>query len=125
MSDRARGNREREVVQAFVSLTSSLVHDFDVLDLLGGLTADCVRLLDIASAGLLLADDRGLLHVVAASSVTRRTWAGHSSGSSEPTPMYSSWDRRAEMYSYRQAQRLWLEPSPRQPSMKAERSELG
>lgn len=65
-------NREREVVQAFVSLTSSLVDDFDVLDLLGGLTGDCVRLLDIASTGLLLADHRGVLHVLAASSEETR-----------------------------------------------------
>ena len=40
----------------------------DPVDLLTGLTADCARLLDVASAGLLLADRRGVLHVLAASS---------------------------------------------------------
>lgn len=65
-------DREREVTQAFVSLANSLVDDFDVVDLLSGLTADCARLLDIASAGVLLADRRRELHVVAASSEATR-----------------------------------------------------
>lgn len=65
-------DREREVTQAFVSLANSLVDDFDVVDLLSGLTADCARLLDIASAGVLLADRRGELHVLAASSEATR-----------------------------------------------------
>jgi len=60
-------NREREVTQAFVSLASALVTGYDVVDLLDGLTAECARLLDIASAGLLLADRFGVLHVLAAS----------------------------------------------------------
>lgn len=66
------GSREHEVTQAFVSLANSLVDTFDVVDLLSGLTADCARLLDIASAGVLLADRRGALHVVAASSEATR-----------------------------------------------------
>ncbi len=61
-------NREQILTQAFVSIANSLVERFDVVDLLSRLTADCARLLDIASAGLLLADERGELHVVAASS---------------------------------------------------------
>jgi transcriptional regulator with GAF, ATPase, and Fis domain len=65
-------DREREVTQAFVSLTSSLVDGFDVVDLLSGLTAECTRLLDIASAGVLLADQRQVLHVIAASSEATR-----------------------------------------------------
>ena len=64
--------REERVADAFVTLANSLVDDFDVVDLLTGLTADCAALLDIASAGVLLADDRGLLHVIAASSES--TW---------------------------------------------------
>jgi len=67
------GGREAAVTQAFVSLTNSMVDGLDVVDLLGGLTADCARLLDIASAGLLLADRRGVLHVVAASSEATRS----------------------------------------------------
>ena len=64
-------DRERRVTEAFVALTNSLVDDFDLVDLLSGLTADCARLLDIESAGLLLADRAGVLHVLAAS--TERT----------------------------------------------------
>jgi GAF domain-containing protein len=65
-------DREREVTEAFVSLANSLVEGFDVMDLLSGLTADCARLLDISSAGLLLVDRRQVLHVVAASSEATR-----------------------------------------------------
>ena len=64
--------REAEVSAAFVALANSMVDGVDVVDLLGGLTADCARLLDIASAGLLLADRRKVLHVVAASSERTR-----------------------------------------------------
>jgi transcriptional regulator with GAF, ATPase, and Fis domain len=65
--------REREITRAFVSLVNSLVDRFDVVDLLDGLTADCARLLDVDSAVLLLADQRGTLHLVAASSERART----------------------------------------------------
>lgn len=61
-------DRERQVTQAFVAVANSLVDTFDVVDLLSGLTTECVRLLDVSSAGLLLADRRQVLHVVAASS---------------------------------------------------------
>ena len=65
-------DRERRITEAFVSLTSSLVEDFDLVDLLSRLTADCARLLDIESAGLLLADRSGVLHVLAASAERTR-----------------------------------------------------
>ena len=65
--------RERSVTEAFVSLADSLVGPFDVVELLDGLTEECVRLLDVASAGLLLADGSGVLHVVAASSEQTRS----------------------------------------------------
>jgi hypothetical protein len=61
-------SRERDVTRAFVSLASSLANGHDVVELLSDLTVDCARLLDIASAGLLLADSLGVLHVLAASS---------------------------------------------------------
>ncbi|MDT7546884.1 MAG: hypothetical protein QOE99_2994 [Actinomycetota bacterium] len=67
------GNRERGISEAFVSLANGLVDGADVVDLLSGLTADCVRLLDVAAAGLLLADQRRVLHVVAASSERTRS----------------------------------------------------
>ena len=66
------GGREAAVSRAFVELANSMVDGFDVVDLLGTLTGECARLLDIASAGLLLADRRSVLHVVAASSEATR-----------------------------------------------------
>ena len=60
--------RERDVVQAFVELSNELVDNYDMADLLVRLTTNCARLLDIASAGLLLSDPQGTLHLVAASS---------------------------------------------------------
>lgn len=61
-------NREDELVEAFVAMAGSLVAGDDVPDLLNRLTAECARLVDVTAAGLLLADRRGALHVVAASS---------------------------------------------------------
>jgi GAF domain-containing protein len=61
-------DRERDIAEAFVSLATTMAAGFDVLELLSELTADCARLLDIASAGLLLADRHGVLQVLAASS---------------------------------------------------------
>jgi len=61
-------DRERAVSQAFVSLASSLTRGYDVVELLSMLTEDCARLLDIAAAGLLLADRSGVLRIMAASS---------------------------------------------------------
>ena len=69
--------RQAEINRSFVALASSLVNGYDVVDLLTQLTEDCARLLDIASAGLLLADGRGLLHVVAASSERTRLLEVH------------------------------------------------
>ena len=66
------GSREAEINRAFVALASRLVDGFDVVDLLSELTERCTGLLDIASAGLLLADASGTLHVLAASSERTR-----------------------------------------------------
>jgi transcriptional regulator with GAF, ATPase, and Fis domain len=52
----------------FVELTDTMVAGFDVIDFLHVLTDRSVQLLDVAAAGLLLADPRGELRVVAASS---------------------------------------------------------
>lgn len=66
---RVMTGRERNVVGSLVSLAGSMVAGkADVVELLSELTADCARLLDVAAAGLLLADDRAVLHVMAASS---------------------------------------------------------
>lgn len=59
---------EGQVTRSFVAVASALAHGEDVVDLLSTLTADCAQLLDVAAAGLLLADGRGVLHVMAASS---------------------------------------------------------
>lgn len=64
----ANGNREARVLDAVVALVDSLLHDFDVVDLLTDLTEQCATLLDVASAGLLLADSRGHLHLMTATS---------------------------------------------------------
>jgi GAF domain-containing protein len=65
-------DRERVLTQAFVSIANSMADGVDVVELLSGLTKDCAKLLDIASAGLLLADPHGGLHVLAASSEPTR-----------------------------------------------------
>ncbi len=66
------GDREAEVTRAFVTLASSLANGYDVVDLLTGLVEDCARLLDITSAGILLADGLGDLHMMAASTSATR-----------------------------------------------------
>ena len=58
--------------EAFVELTDTMVADFDVIDFLHVLTSRSVELLNVSAAGLLLADPRGELRVVAASSEAAR-----------------------------------------------------
>ena len=58
--------------ETFVELTDTMVADFDVIDFLHVLTDRSVLLLDVSAAGLLLADPRGELRVVAASSEAAR-----------------------------------------------------
>lgn len=60
--------REDDIVASFVAIAGSLAQGHDVNELLTQLAADCARLLDVSAVGLLLADPRGALHVVAASS---------------------------------------------------------
>jgi GAF domain-containing protein len=61
-----------QLARTFVSLADTLVDDFDMLDVLGTLTSRCVDLLGAADAGLLLADEQGLLRVTGASSERAR-----------------------------------------------------
>jgi transcriptional regulator with GAF, ATPase, and Fis domain len=56
----------------FVELTDTMVAGFDVIDFLHVLTDRSVQLLDVSAAGLLLADPRGELRVVAASTEAAR-----------------------------------------------------
>jgi hypothetical protein len=60
-------SREERLAETFVELADTLVADFDVIDFLQVLASRCVELLDVAAAGLVLADQGGSLRVVAAS----------------------------------------------------------
>ena len=64
--------RETRVLEAVVTLVDSLLDDFDVVDLLTELTERCAQLLDVESAGLLLADPLEQLRVVAATTEETR-----------------------------------------------------
>jgi ANTAR domain/GAF domain len=64
--------RETRVLDAVVSIVDSLLDDFDVVDLLTGLTERCTELLDIEAAGFLLADPLNRLRLLAATSEQAR-----------------------------------------------------
>ena len=64
--------RESRVIEAFLALTDTLVHEFDALDMLTMLSERCVELLDVEAAGVILTDGRGGLSVAAASSEQSR-----------------------------------------------------
>ncbi|MFY9918291.1 MAG: GAF and ANTAR domain-containing protein [Mycobacterium sp.] len=64
--------RETQVLDAVVTLVDSLLDDFDVVDLLTDLTVRCAALLDVAAAGLLLADPLKQLRLLAATSEQAR-----------------------------------------------------
>lgn len=61
-------SRETRVLDAVGSLVDSVLCDFDVVDLLTELTERCTQLLDIESAGFLLADPLGQLRLMAVTS---------------------------------------------------------
>jgi hypothetical protein len=64
--------RETRVLNAVVTLVDSLLDDFDVVDLLTGLTERCAELLDVEAAALLLADPLHQLRLLAATSEQAR-----------------------------------------------------
>ena len=64
--------RETRVLNAVVALVDSLLDDFDVVDLLTGLTERCAELLDVEAAALLLADPLHQLRLLAATSEEAR-----------------------------------------------------
>lgn len=53
------------LAQVFVELADTLVEEFDVVELLHILTERCVELLSVDAAGLMLADQRGTLQLMA------------------------------------------------------------
>src|SRR6201996_6228272 len=65
--------RETRVLDAVVSLVDCLLDDFDVVDLLTGLTERCAELLDVEAAGFLLADPLHQLRLLAATSEQARS----------------------------------------------------
>ena len=60
--------READVVRSLVEMADTLVADYDVVDLLTGLTDRCVSLLNVSAAGVMLASPGGSLGLVASSS---------------------------------------------------------
>jgi GAF domain-containing protein len=59
--------REPELAAAFIDIADTMVADYDVIDLAHRLATHCVDLLDVAAAGLLLADGQGNLGLLASS----------------------------------------------------------
>jgi len=60
--------RETRATTTFVEIVETLVHDFDIVDVLTTLTTRSVEVLDAAAAGILLGDGTGHLRVIGASS---------------------------------------------------------
>ena len=63
---------EHRLTQTLVELADTLVADFDIVDFLHTLANRAVELLDASEAGLMLADQRGGLRMVASSSERAR-----------------------------------------------------
>ena len=63
---------QRRLLETFVKLADTLIDDYDVVDLLQFLVDTCRDVLDTTAAGILLADSRGELEVVASTSEASR-----------------------------------------------------
>jgi GAF domain-containing protein len=64
--------READVVRSLVEMADTLVDDYDIVELLTGLTDRCVSLLGVSAAGVMIVSPQGELHLVASSSETMR-----------------------------------------------------
>jgi GAF domain-containing protein len=64
--------QEEQVLESFASLADTLVDDYDVVDLLQTLVETCQRLLGVAAAGILIADETSQLELVASTSEATR-----------------------------------------------------
>jgi len=60
------------LLETFATLADTLVDNYDVVDLLQTLVDACSDVLGVTAAGILLADDRGILEVVASTSEASR-----------------------------------------------------
>jgi GAF domain-containing protein len=67
-----REHRDTLLAQGFVSLADTLCDDYDVVDLLDRLVMTCLEVFDVTAAGILLSDERGVLHLMASSSEQTR-----------------------------------------------------
>ncbi len=63
---------QQRLLETFVKLADTLIDDYDVVDLLQLLVDTCRDVLDTTAAGILLADSRGELEVVASTSEASR-----------------------------------------------------
>ena len=63
---------QQRLLETFVKLADTLIDDYDVVDLLQFLVDTCRDVLDTTAAGILLADARGDLEVVASTSEASR-----------------------------------------------------
>jgi transcriptional regulator with GAF, ATPase, and Fis domain len=70
--DKSSQSREQRLSSTFVALADTLVSDYDLIDLLHGLTSACVDVLGTAAAGIMLSDQRGNLRVMASSTEQAR-----------------------------------------------------
>ncbi len=61
-------SRDQEIVHSLVEIADNLIDDFDVVELLTGLTQRCVNLLGFSAAGVMLASPPGELRLGASSS---------------------------------------------------------
>ncbi len=61
-------SREARISELFVTLADTLIDDFDVVEFLHSLAEACIELLDVDAVGLMLANARGGLRLVASSS---------------------------------------------------------
>jgi hypothetical protein len=60
--------REQLIIHSLVDMADNMVDNFDVVDLLTGLTDSCVSLLGVSAAGVMIKSPPGELRLVAASS---------------------------------------------------------
>jgi transcriptional regulator with GAF, ATPase, and Fis domain len=62
--------RDHSIIRSLVEMADNLVDNFDVVDLLTGLTDRCVRLLGVSAAGVMLSNQGNELRLIASSSET-------------------------------------------------------